>query len=213
MTASKLQRRGGISPFSFNFFMENKTFVFFSILLINLALVSIVDLFELEKKFSNPGIQDDIVRDLLFFLIFFGLIVPIFEEFIFRFWVFENISKAILPLVLLILYLIYLDYNLIFNIFYVLLFLIHIIYVYINKENSVIIYLLNGSIFAVFHVVNFPFEELVSGIYYLPILFFPQFFLGVIVCFLKTFGFRYSVIYHVLYNSVLIIIEYVRLSI
>jgi len=213
VTANKLEKKGDISPFPFNLFNENKTFVFFSILFINLALVNLIDFFELEKIFSSPGDEGDITGDTMFFIVFFGLIVPIFEEFIFRFWVFEKISKAIFPLILLTLYLIYLNFYWAFNVFYFLIFLLLVVYASINKDNFGIIFLLNGTVFAIFHIVNFSGEELVSGIYYLPILFFPQFFLGVIVCFLKTFGFRYSIFYHVSYNSSLIIIEYVRLSI
>jgi membrane protease YdiL (CAAX protease family) len=205
---NKQGKKGEVSPFPLNLFLENKILMFFSLLLFNLIVVNIVDFFDLSKNFSNPGGEIDLEKDLFFLIIFFGIVIPMFEEFIFRYWFLEKISKVIFPLILLILYIIFLNYHWIFNISFVVIYIIHVIYISKNRNKIFLISILNGGVFAFFHFVNFPIDELITGFTYLPILFLPQFVLGVIVCFIKTFGFRYAVFYHILYNSLLILIEY-----
>ncbi len=210
---NKQEKKGVVSPFPLNLYFEKRTFVFFSLLFFNLVLVNIVDFFDLSNNFSNPGDGIDFKEDFLFIIVFFGFVLPIFEEFVFRFWVREKISKVILPLILLILYIIYLNYHWVFNITFIIVFIVHVIFISKKRDKTLVISILNGGVFAIFHIVNYPVNELVSGFIYLPILFLPQFVLGVIVCFIRKFGFRYSVFYHILHNSLLILIEYVRVSI
>lgn len=206
------EKKGEFSPFSLSFFLEKRTFVFFILLLFNLIIANVVDFFDLSSNFSNPGEGIDLKEDILFIILFFGFVVPMFEEFIFRFWIHERMSKFIFPLIVLILYLTYLNYNWVFSIFFIFTFIVQAFVVLRFKKKILIISIINGGVFAIFHFVNFPLNELVSGAIYLPVLFFPQFVLGGTACFVRKFGFRYSVSYHILYNTLLILNGYVSIS-
>lgn len=204
--------KGDSSPFSLDHFSGNRIFIFFSLLILNLVIVNFIHFFELDKNFSVPGNENDIKESFLFFLIFIGVVVPVLEEFVFRYWIFKTFVRLIPSMIILILYLILIDYDLEFNIIYIIIFGAHALYIIRNKDKVLRAAILSGFVFAVFHSVNYPLEELVAGAYLLPILFFPQFVLGVIVTYLKSFGFHYSILYHVLYNSFLILYEYLRIS-
>jgi membrane protease YdiL (CAAX protease family) len=208
----QVKSKGVITPF-FTKIRKNKKLFFISLLGANIILASLVDFFELESYFTAPGNEEDFKSNIVLFIIFIGFVVPVFEEFIFRFWIFENISKILAPLILLILYLLYLDYNWFLKISFILIFAFHIICIFYFKMNLLMISILNGVVFGIFHFVNYPIQELIEGLVYLPILFFPQFILGAFVCLIREFGFRYCIIYHASYNLILIIFEYVRISI
>jgi membrane protease YdiL (CAAX protease family) len=204
--------KGDSSPFSLHHFSENRILIFFSLLILNLVIVNFIDFFELEKNFSVPGNENDIKESFLFFIIFIGVVVPVLEEFVFRYWIFKTFARLIPSMIILILYLILIDYDLKFNIVYIIIFGAHALYIIKNKDKGLRAAILSGFVFAVFHSVNYSLEELVAGAYLLPILFFPQFGLGMIVTYLKSFGFHYSILYHISYNSFLILYEYLRIS-
>lgn len=111
MTSNKREIKGAVLPFRMNLSFGYKIIVFLSFLIFNLLIVNIIDFFDFEKNFKVPGIENDIKDNFIFFWIFFGFAVPILEEFIFRFWIFEKIIKLIPSLLILALYLILVDYN------------------------------------------------------------------------------------------------------
>lgn len=208
LNAKKIKEKGKAAPFSLHHFSENRIFVFFSLLIVNLLMVNFVDFFELHENFSPPGNESDIKEEFLFFLIFIGVIVPVLEEFIFRYWIFKTLLRLVPSVIILMFYLVLIGYNFWFSNFYIIIFIVHALYIVMNKDKIFRIVVLSGLVFAVFHFVNYSPNELIENAYLLPILFFPQFILGAIVAYLKSFGFFYSVFYHILYNSILILHEY-----
>lgn len=211
---SLFNRKGEKSPFFYNFTKQNKIILFVLLLTFNHAIASVVDLFDLEKHFTTPGNENDLKNQFLFFLIITGFVAPLIEEFLFRFWILEKRIKFVIICMLLILYLLLIDYHWIFNISFLLIFIVQAIFIFRNSNKITSIIIFNGIVFSLFHVTNYPVDELYSNIIYLPILFFPQFILGLITSWMKiSHGFKFALLYHILYNSSIITFVYLRMMI
>lgn len=204
--------RGDKSPFFYSYIKKNIVILLFLLLLVNHLMASVIDLFDLEKHFSVPGDENDLKSEFLFFIIITGVIAPTIEEFLFRFWILENNKKLIISFILLVSYLILIDFHWIFNSSLIILFICLRIFTTKFPSKHLYISALNGVVFSFFHITNYPSNELMSSIQYLPILLFPQFILGFFTTNLKIhYGFKFSVLYHVLYNSSIIIFVYLNL--
>lgn len=211
---SLFNKKGDFSPFSRKLFKQNKIILFVLLLTFNHLAASVVDLFDLEKYFSAPGDETDLKNKFLLFLIITGFVAPIIEEFLFRFWILEKRIKFIIILMLLILCLLLIDYHWVFNVSFLLIFIVQAILIFKNPKKILIIAILNGFTFSLFHITNYPVYELYSNIIYLPILFFPQFILGLITSGMKiNYGFKFAVLYHILYNSSIIVFVYLRMMV
>lgn len=205
--------RGDKTPFSSKFFKQNKIVLFVLLLIFNHLIASVVDIFDLEKYFSTPGDETNLKSKFLFFLIITGFVAPIIEEFLFRFWILKNVLIFTLFFIFLFLFLLLIDYNWIYNSLFLLTFSLQAIFIFKYPKKYILICLINGLVFSLFHITNYAVVELISGIYYLPVLLFPQFILGFFASYLKLkYGFRYAVVYHVLYNCSIIVFVYLKSS-
>lgn len=77
-------------------------------------------------------------------------------------------------------------------------------------QNLVLIF--HALLFAGIHLESYQINDLINYYYCIPALILPQFVLGIITFYLVVkFGFKYSLIYHIAYNTILIIEEYLLL--
>jgi hypothetical protein len=171
--------------------------------------------FDLDSKFSSSITDDIILNDICFFLIFVGILIPIFEEICFRLWPGKQKKIQLISIFSLFIYLMLLYKSFIFILIIMIIFSFHVFHwekIGSNNILKVLLIILNSALFAVIHLITYEKGELIANYLFIPFLLFPQFILGILTFILRLqFGFITSTFFHCLYNIMIIVYSYLEL--
>lgn len=193
---------------------------FFVLFGLNLLFLLVLDI--VENLIGLPIFQhaihddaEDIFENLGLFLILAGLFMPVLEELVFRYYLVGHDYRKTLTSFLLVLLFFILAFNEWgISDFIILTYLIYLVMtsvlLYINKNTmSKPLILFSTVFFAISHLSNFQNDEICENFIFIPILILPQLVLGFFLCSLRIkFGLIYAIVYHAVYNTVLIFVAY-----
>lgn len=191
-------------------------------ILLGLNLLCLIVLDVLESLITYPKFQHafsdnamEIFETVGLFLFFVAIIVPVIEELTFRYFlVGNNFSKLIVSIILMSLIILFSFDKFSFGDFIYLICLIYLIVIFIlssfsNAINIPIMAVSSMILFGIYHLSNFEYEEIRNNLLYIPLLIFPQVLLGLFLNFIRiNFGLIPAVIYHSLYNTLLLCVVY-----
>ncbi|MCH7401286.1 CPBP family glutamic-type intramembrane protease [Belliella kenyensis] len=170
---------------------------------------------DIDELFPVSIDENDIVNDIFFIFLFFGILIPTIEEISFRLWINRSFKFVLTSTVILLAYSLITSSNYVIISLTVCFFVGHVLVWKYFGENKIIqnlVLIFHALLFAGIHLENYQVNDLINYYYCIPALILPQFVLGIIAFYLATkYGFKYSLIYHIAYNSILIIEEYLIL--
>lgn len=187
---------------------------------INLLFIFVLYLFEnlIGMPLFQHAVQDDaedLFKNLGLFLIFAGIFTPVVEELVFRYHLVgydyrRTITSFLLALPFFILVFNQWGIGDFINLTYVIYLMMMSVLLYINKSTlSKPLILCSIMFFGLSHLSNFQVDEIRENFVFIPILILPQLVLGIFLSFLRIkFGLIYAIIYHAVYNMVLIFVAY-----
>ncbi len=187
---------------------KKKVIVLVVTLIANIIVLGILDLIENYLNLNKPKIEnkENILDNIAFYSIFFILIAPILEEVLYRLPLKRN-KYYLLSLLVGFIYIIVFDL-LILKIALGI-YLLCVIYLIFSKRKVPILFaIVSIFVFVLSHVGNYSSTDIkIMSFLGLIFLFAPQLILGIITTlFRKYFSFKYSLIYHTIYNLTIILL-------
>lgn len=167
---------------------------------------------DIDELFPDSINEDDIVEDIFFIILFFGMFIPVIEEISFRLWINRSFKFIVISILALLAYSSITSSNYVIISLTICFFIGHVLvwkYFGENKMIQNLVLIFHALLFAGIHLESYQINDLINYYYCIPALILPQFVLGIITFYLVVkFGFKYSLIYHIAYNTILIIEEY-----
>ena len=170
-----------------------------------------LDFLEGYLKTFKPEIdnKEEIMKKIVFYSIFLIIIAPILEEVLYRLPLKKYLSTSFTLFSLLIGVIYILIFDLLLIKIALAVYLAYIIYLsYSKKEIPNIFIVLSVFVFTISHIGNYNLLDVQSmSSLDLLFLFLPQLIFGIIVTFIRIkYSFKYALLYHILYNSIIIIL-------
>lgn len=187
---------------------KSKLLTIFFILTTNILLLFLIQNLESHLKLQKPEIinKEDILDNISFYAIFFIIIAPLFEEFIFRYPIRQSKAR-IISLVLCVLAILIFTLTLI-KIMLCVYFLMVLYVIIYKKKFSNLMIVFSIILFVGTHLGNYDYDQILSSTSLEMIfLFIPQLILGVVVTGVRIkYSFLYSLTYHAIYNASILIL-------
>lgn len=188
--------------------IKNRLVILAGVLSINILILIVLDIVESFLDISKPEIddRDNILNNILFYSVYLIIIAPFLEEILYRLPLRRN-SFTFFSLIVGVIYILIFDLLLIRIALGI--YLVCIIYLmFLKNKIPKIFILISIFVFTISHIGNYNLID-VKSMNSLGLIFLlsPQLILGIIVTLFRTkFSFKYGLLYHALYNSIIILL-------